>query len=211
MATDVFGSMLEVDNSLVRKWGRLLVAVEDYSAAVPTTFFNTTDHTPVLPATAKQLGFITTDGVTLGRSISSTDTQMLQWTEPVRSDLESDVSTIACAFGEATNGNVQAVYAGLPVSEFPSNPKAPWSMPIGESADFPYYRVHLLGVDGVGDQAVYRYVYGYKGKVTSLTDRTLARSNPETIGFTFTLYKDAASGKVFEQMENGPLLNPSQG
>lgn len=205
---DAFGSILEVDNSLVRKWGRLLVALQDYSAAVPASFFTTEEHTPILPAGAKQLGFITTDGVTLGRSVSSTDTSMLQWTEPVRSDKESDVSTIACAFGEATNGYVQAVYAGKPVAEFPASEKAPISSSIGDVDEFPLYRVHLLGVDGVGDQAVYRYIYGYRGKVTAVTDRTLARANPETIGFTLTLYKDPVASKVYEDLQNGPLLNP---
>ena len=205
---DAFGDLLKVDDSLVRKWGRLLLALEDYSAAVPQSFFTTNDHTPILPPTAKQLGFITTDGVTFGRSISSTDTNMLQWTDPVRSDKESDVVTIACAFGEATNAYVNAVYEGKQVSAFPSSPKAPIVVHGGEIDEFPDYRVHLLGVDGVGDKAVYRYLYGYKGKVTAVTDRTLARSNPETIGFTITLSKDAATKRVFTDMQNGPLLAP---
>ena len=205
---DAFGDLLKVDDSLVRKWGRLLLALEDYSAAVPQSFFTTNDHTPILPPTAKQLGFITTDGVTFGRSISSTDTNMLQWTDPVRSDKESDVVTIACAFGEATNAYVNAVYEGKQVSAFPSSPKAPIVVHGGEIDEFPDYRVHLLGVDGVGDKAVYRYLYGYKGTVTAVTDRTLARSNPETIGFTITLSKDAATKRVFTDMQNGPLLAP---
>lgn len=206
---DAFGDLLEVDDSLVRKWGRLLVAIEDYSAPVPQSFFTTTDHTPILPPTAKQLGFITTDGVTIGRSVSSTDTNMLQWADPVRSDKESDVVTIACAFGEATNAYVNAVYEGKQVADFPSSPKAPIVVHGGEIDEFPDYRVHLIGVDGVGDKAVYRYLYGYKGKVTATTDRTLARSNPETVGFTLTLSKDAATKRVFTDLQNGPLLNPT--
>ena len=206
---DTFGDLLEVDDSLVRKWARLLVAIEDYSAPVPQSFFTTNDHTPILPPNAKQLGFITTDGVTFGRSISSTDTNMLQWTDPVRSDKESDVVTIACAFGEATNAYVNAVYEGKQVADFPSSPKVPIVVYGGEIDEFPDYCVHLIGVDGVGDNAVYRYVYGYKGKVTAVTDRTLARSNPETVGFTLTLSKDAATKRVFADMQNGPLLNPT--
>lgn len=205
---DVFSDLMKVDSSLVRKWGRLLVAVEDYSKPVPASFFTTGDNTPVLPPTAKQLGFITADGVTLGRSVSSTDTSMLQWTEPVRSDKESDVSTIACAFGEATNAYVNAVYEGKQVADFPASEKTPIVVHVGEIDEFPLYRVHLIGVDGVGDQAVYRYIYGYRGKVTSVTDRTLARANPETIGFTLTLYKDPVSKRSVSDMQNGPLLKP---
>lgn len=201
--TDPFGSLLTVDNSLVRKWGRVLVAVQDYSAPVPTEFF-TAEGAPILPADAIQLGFITTDGVTAGKAMSSTDTAMLQWLEPVRTDLEGITKTLACAFGESSNAHVHAVYNGAQVADFPSSAKAPWVFDGGEVADFPYYRLWLIAADGVGDQAFYRVEYAYRAKVTSVTDRTLARSNPETLGFTFGLFKDPVAGKDTTIAENGP-------
>jgi len=200
---DAFGDLLAVDNSLIRKFGRVLVAVQDYSEPVPDSFYDE-NGLPVLPETAKQLGFITTDGVTQGKAVSATDTTMLQWVDPVRSDLESVVKTLACSFGEATNAWVRAVYEGKQVSDFPASAKAPWSFDDGEFVDFPYYRLWLLAADGVGDQAFYRVEYHPYAKVTSTTDRTLARANPETIGFTFGIFKDPATGTAQITNENGP-------
>lgn len=201
---DAFGTMLEVDNSLVRKWGRVLVAVQDYSEPVPTEFFSETTGEPILPATAKQLGFITTDGVTLGKAITSEETTMLQWLEPVRSDLTGITKTLACAFGEASNAYVHAVYNGVQVADFPASADGAFIFDGGEMAVFPYYRVWLIAADGVGDQTRYRIEYGYRAKVTSVTDRTLARANPETLGFTFGFYKDPVVGKDTTTAENGP-------
>lgn len=205
---DPFGELLTVDNTLVRKWGRVLVAVQDYSEAVPTSFFDAEDRTPILPASAKQLGFITTDGVTAAKSISSSDTNMLQWVDPVRSDLETVTKTVACAFGESTNAHVQAVFEGKQVADFPAAADAAWSFDDADFVDFPYYRLWLLAADGVGDQAFYRVEYHARAKVTATTDRTLARANPETIGFTFSVFKDAVSGSGVIRSENGPGFGP---
>lgn len=200
---DTFGSLLEVDNSLVRKWGRALVAVQDYKEPVPTSFFDEDGH-PILPSTAKQLGFVTTDGITAGKSVSSTPTNMMQWLEPVRSDLEGIEKTVALALGESSNAYVHAVYNGVQVADFPSTPDAAFMFDGGEMADFPYYRLWIIAADGVGDQIRYRVEYAYRAKITSLTDRSLTRSNPETLGFTFGCFKDPAEGKDVTVAENGP-------
>lgn len=201
---DAFGTMLEVDNSLVRKWGRALVAVQDYSAPVPTTFFNATTGLPELPSDAKQLGFITTDGITAGKAVSAEDTTMMQWLEPVRSDLTGITKTLGCAFGEGSNAYVHAAYNGVEVADFPASPDGAFIFDGGEMADFPYYRLWVIAADGVGDDARYRIEYAYRAKITALTDRTLARANPETMGFTFGCFKDPVTGKDVSVMENGP-------
>lgn len=209
---DAFVEMLEVDNTLVRKWGRALIAVQDYSEPIPETFF-TEDGVPILPESARQLGFITTDGITAARAVSSTDTQMMQWLDPVRSDLESLGSSYACQFGEGSNAWVQAVYNAQQVKDFPEKAKAPWVFgPDTEISDYPYYRLWAIMADGVGDQAFYRVEYSPRAKVTALTDRTLSRANPETIGFTFTAFKDiTAGGLPTWNMENGPGFGAGEG
>lgn len=201
---DAFTELLKVDTDLVRKWGRPLIAVQDYSEPIPSAFFDE-DGLPVLPASAKQLGFITTDGTTNGKSISTTPTNMAQWTDPVRQDLESVTKTLACAFGEASNAWVNAVYEGLTVADFPAAARAPWIFDDDdEPANFPAYRLWAIYADGVGDQAFYRVEYGYKARVTSTTDRSMTRANPETLGFTFSYERDTASGKALTRTENGP-------
>lgn len=202
---DAFGTMLEVDNSLVRKWGRALVAIQDYSEPVPTTFFTETGE-PILPASARQLGFITTDGITAGKAVSAEDTGMMQWLEPVRSDLTGITKTLACAFGESSNAYVHAAYNGVAVEDFPANPSGAFIFDGGEMADFPYYRLWVIAADGVGDDARYRIEFAYRAKVTAVTDRSLSRANSENLGFTFGCFKDPESGKDVTVMENGPKL-----
>lgn len=204
MSVDAFTDLLEVDNSLVRKWGRPLIALQDYDEPVPTSFFDPTTKVPILPATAKQLGFITTDGTTNGKNVSSTDTTMAQWVEPVRTDTESIVKTIAAGFGEGSNAWVQAVYEGLPVEQFPEFKNAPWLFDGGEISDFPYYRLWAIYADGTGDQAFYRVEYHYRVRVTSIVDRSMVRANPETLGFTFGAFKDPITGRDITRTENGP-------
>lgn len=204
--TDAFRDLLKVDNTLIRKWGRSLLAVQDYSEPVPTTFFNATTKIPTLPASARQLGFITTDGATMGKQISANETFMWQSISPVRSDLESMSYSIQASFGEASNAYVHAVYNGVQVKDFPEAPNAPFVFGKDEDfVDFPYYRVWLIAADGVGDQAFYRIEYAPRAKVTAVTDRKLVRANPEEIGLTFSAFEDkVAGGLPVWTMENGP-------
>ena len=197
----------QLNNKAVRKWGRMLLAIADESTPVPTEFF-TPQHLPIaLPEGYKDMGFITTDGLTETDALTAEDTMMLQSLEPVRNDVTGRVQTIAGAFGES-NAWTNALAHGLPVSEWPEAPDAPWVYDDGELSDWPYYRVFLIGQDGVGPNAVYKVEFAYRAKVTSKTDRVKSRTAPETLGFTFGLYKDPAAGKTFTRAQNGPSMNP---
>lgn len=196
----------QLNNKAVRKWGRMLLAIADETTPVPTEFF-TTEHLPIaLPTGHKDMGFITTDGVTETDALTAEDTTMLQSLEPVRNDVTGRVQTIAAAFGES-NAWTNALAHGLPVSEWPEERDAPWIFDDGELTDWPYYRLFLIGQDGVGTNAIYKVEYAYRAKVTAKTDRVKSRTAPETLGFTFGLYKDPAAGKTFTRGQNGPSMN----
>jgi len=203
---DEFSTLLQVDNSLVRKWGRAIIALQDENAPVPETFFTPTGHPIAFPLDAKQLGFITTDGVTDSKAISSEVTQMMQWLEPVRRDLTGIEKSITVAFGEGSNGYVQALRQGLPVSEFPEEPDGAFAFHGGEISAFPNYRLWLWYADGVGENIRYRLEYCYRATVTAVTDRTKSRTAPETIGVTFGLSKDPVANRDVSEFENGPSL-----
>lgn len=189
----------------VRKWGTQLLAVEDGDAAVPSAWFDVADHLPTaLPAGAKILGFITTDGMTQAKAISREGTQMVQSLENVRDDITGIEQTLAVTFGQASSGWVNALIHGKQPSEFPADAHAPWVFHDGEITDYPYLRVHVIMQDGVGDQAFYRYEYGYAAKIISLNDRTLNRTTAEGLGVTFGLFKDVAAGRTLTRAENGP-------
>ena len=189
----------------VRKWGTQLLAVEDGSAAVPSAWFDTEDHRPTaLPATARILGFITTDGMVAAKGISREGTQMVQSLENVRDDITGIEQTLAVTFGQASSAWVNALYHGKLPSEFPAEAHAPWIYHDGEITDYPFLRLHVLMQDGVGPQAFYRYEYGYSAKIISVNDRTLNRTTAEGLGMTFGLFKDVAVGRTLTRAENGP-------
>lgn len=194
--------ILDDNNKLVHKWGTQLLALADYSTPMPSKFFDTTTGKPLtLPEGFKILGYITTDGQQISRSIESSDTNMVQDLEPVRTDMTGRTRTMHVNFGES-NAWVKGVAHGKPVSAWPSDKDADWEYTDGEVTDMPYYRLLTIAQDGVGDAATYRILAGYRVKVTDQGDQTLNRSDVEVEDTTFGFYKDPDSGKTFTEAQS---------
>lgn len=195
-----------LNESKVRKWGTVLFAIADTTTAIPDNLFGG-DYLPIaLPSGFKDLGFITTDGVTAVDSLSSEPTNMLQSLEAVRTDVTGREMTLSAVFGES-NAWVNALYHSKRVSEFGADRDGAWDFTEAGISDTPYYRILMFGQDGVGDDAVYRVEAAYKAKVTAKTDRALGRSNPETFGFTFGLFRDQDLDKTYRRAEDGPSMH----
>lgn len=195
-----------LNRSKVHKWGTIVFAIADETTAMPAAFFGV-DYKPIaLPSGFKDLGFITTDGVTAADSISVEPTTMLQDLEPVRTDLTGREMSLSVVFGES-NAWVQGLFHGLPVADWPADRDSAWDYSDEGATDFPYYRVLLFMQDGVGDKALYRVEGGWKAKVTSKTDRALGRGNPETYGVTFKLFRDEVDDITYRRAEDGPSLH----
>lgn len=194
--------ILDDNNKLVHKWGTQLLALADYSTPMPEKFFDTATGKPLtLPAGFKILGYITTDGQQMSRSIESSDTNMVQDLEPVRTDMTGRARTMHVSFGES-NAWVKGLAHGKPVSAWPSDKDADWEYTDGEVTDMPYYRLLSIAQDGVGDEATYRIQAGYRVKVTDQGDQTLNRSDVEVEDTTFGFYKDPDSGKTFTEAQS---------
>lgn len=197
---------IALDEKKVRKWGRLKFLIADADADVPADFFDV-DGTPTIPVTGYlDLGYITTAGASASDSLSTESTQMLQSLEPVRTDLTGREQSLTVAFGEASNAWTNALWHGLAVTDFPATADEAWSYDDGGASDTPYYRIYLIGQDGVGDQAVYKVEFAYRAKVTAKTDRTMNRADAETLGFTFGLFRDPVVGKTLTRATDGPGL-----
>ena len=203
-------SILNVNDNNVRKWGTQLFFLMDPAATVPTEWFGSTDHLPILPPGAIDLGYITTDGIGNEDSVSSEPTQMLQSLEPVRIDLTGIEKSLTVAFGE-DNALVQALWHGVPFEDFPTERDKPWIFDDGEVSQYPYYRLGWIGQDGVGSQARYRVEFAYRAQVTAKESRSANRSDAETYGFTFGLFKDPVLKKSFTRAQNGPFYFPAAG
>lgn len=194
----------------VRKWRRMLLALADPSVDVPATFFDALTFKPTtLPAGAKEMGFVTTDGITVADSLSSENTSMLQSLTPVRRDLTGREQSVSVVFGEA-NAWVNALFHGLPVADWPTEKEGPWLFDDGDVTDWPDYRLWLIGQDGLGDRAVYRVEFAYKAGITAKTDRVLG-SAAETFGCTFGCFLDDEVGLSYTRGQNGVGLNPPAG
>lgn len=195
---DVIGRLAN-DNRNVHKWGTTILAIADYTTAIPEAFF-ATDGTPIaLPTGFKNMGYITTDGISHSYDVSSDETNMLQTTQSVRSDVTSETHTFQVGFGE-TNGWTKALAYKQPVSEWPADKNAAWIYD-ETSGEYPYYRAITLSQDGVGDAAVYRVEAAYRIKVTDIDDRSLNRSDVEEVNRTFTIYEDPVVGKSYTEAQ----------
>ena len=199
-ATDVV-SMLNDNNKNVRKWGTQVLAIADYSTAMPEQFFDTATNKPnALPEGFKILGYISTDGIKGSRGIESSDVNAVQDLEPVRSDITSRTRTLQLTFLEM-NAWVKALAHGIPVSKWPAKNDEGFEFTDSATQEFPYYRLIWLGQDGVGDDAHYRIEAGYRVKVTNQGDTTKNRTDAEGEDQTFTLFKDPKTGKVYYEGE----------
>jgi hypothetical protein len=191
-------SQLSDDNRNVRRHGNTLLAIADYSAAIPTTFFGSDGLPNALPTGYKNMGYITTDGVKIPTDIATDLSTMLQDTEPVRSTSTGFTRTLQVGFGES-NAWTKGLAHKQPVSAWASDKNAEWSYDDGDGSEWPYYRILLLSQDGLGDSAVYRVEFAYRAQVTALDDRTLSRGDDETTNPTFTCFRDPVVGKSYTE------------
>lgn len=200
-------SQLADDNRLVQKHGTQILAVADYSAAVPTSWFAAPVSGRVLPNALpsgfKNLGYISTDGITSSTDISTSETMMVQSLEPVRSDVDSMTRTLAVTLGEAGSAWAQALAQQVPVAQWATAKTDPWEYHDGGRTEFPYYRLYILTQDGIGDSALYRTEFAYRAKITDLGDRSLQRSDAEMLDLTFTCYVDPIVGRSYTKASSG--------
>jgi hypothetical protein len=211
------------DNRQIRKHALQIIALADASVTAPTDFFTTADASASPPTLGGELlalptgfydgGYITTDGGTISRDISTADVNSVQTAEFTRSDIETDQSTFQVVFQETSN----VTWALQFNEEFANMPAK------GERLDFhrdrsgvqPRRRLLILTQDGVGDQAVYRVEFGPNVQITDTDDRSLQRSDEEQNSFTFTpyfdrnyVYTDAAgkqvNGTSWRALQDGP-------
>ncbi|MFT8650539.1 MAG: hypothetical protein ABF792_08855 [Bifidobacterium psychraerophilum] len=197
---------LKDDSTLVRKHGTAILAIADYSAEAPTSFFDTATGLPLLlPDGYKNMGYVSTKGFVAKKDVKSDDTTMLQDLDPVRTDLSSSSRTLDAEFGEMSAW-VKSLIAGLPVSQWPTENGGSWKITDSGTSETPYYRLLLLTQDGVGDQAFYRVEFAYRVKITDYSDRTMDRADAEIEAVTFTTYKDPKLSSKSYYQESSPAV-----
>lgn len=188
------------DNGNIRKHGIQLLALADLSAPIPTSFFEeataggfVTALPIALPTGYRNLGLITTDGVSHDMDISTSDVNAVQSTEVQRSDVDTETNTFGVTFLEQSAW-VAGLHHKLPVSQWAAvnGPEFDYAdPPVGA---YPRYRGLFFSQDGVGDDRVFRVEFMPEIQVTSAGTRTQNRTDTENTERTFTRYPSKIAG-----------------
>jgi hypothetical protein len=148
-----------------------------------------------LPAGYSDLGHLATDAAAFARATEMSETRSFGSAEPTRSDVTSDVITMAITAQE-TRLPVIGLYTGADISAIRATAGT------GEVAiakpDRPkprHYRILGLFVDETEDGEIYFGRYMPRARITELGDQTMGEGDdPITYPMTFTGYKDSAAG-----------------
>lgn len=187
---------------LIRKalFGSVFYA--DLDTPIPTLFDPTSGELQPLPPDWVDVGYLTSDGVSFGRAMDSSDVESWQATEPTRSDPISDVSTAVFTMQE-TNPYSVALYEGIPLSEL-GDLGDPWQWDKPANAVQPERRFLFISQDGSGADAIYVARLYPRGKVISTEDETHNKESAIQRGVTVQAYRDTALQTAVRTWVDGP-------
>jgi len=149
-----------------------------------------------LPAGYEDLGWISADGVTYGRTTEVSDVRSFGSVEPTRSDVTSDTITMAVEALE-TKLLTLGLYSGADTSELQATAgTGEFSISKPNVPGFRYYRVLGLYVDRDDDgRELYIARYMPRARITEWGEQQFNDGDdPITYPMTFTGYEDSVSG-----------------
>ena len=191
-----FSDFQNLHTSAKRKAKTGAVLLAPMSASLPTAI--TTGATPALvtkPTGFNGLGWVTDDGATISRSVTTTDITGWQSTSPLRSDVTEDTETIAVTFHEL-NAWVISAYYGVDIAALVPNAttgEVSWAKPELPAQGFS--RMLILTRD-TGDSGEYLIAELFpRVTVSDFDDLSYSKSDDGlTYGLTFTSLVDSTAG-----------------
>jgi hypothetical protein len=174
--------------------------------AVTTTTPGSPVDLATLPVGYKDIGWVTSDGVTYGRTTDVSDVTSFGSVQPTRSDVTNDTITMSVVAQETslltlglyTGADTSALTASITNGEFSiAKPSIP---------GFRYYRVLGLFVDR-DDQGreIYLARYMPRARITEWGEQQLNDGDdPVTYNMTFTGYEDSTVGYSHKWIFSGP-------
>lgn len=184
-------SFQNLRNDLILKFSLGAAIFADITAATIADMFDTDNASLLaLPAGYKSAGFLTEDGVTESRAITTDDTMGWQSAEVLRSDVSKDVFTLKATFRE-TNPVTLALAENQNLADMPALGTAV-TLDHPASGNQPLRRLLLLGHDTQTDIIYGRFLP--RVKITDIGDRKLMRTDPTAHEVTITAYSDPAYG-----------------
>jgi hypothetical protein len=197
-------------SSLLRKalQGSTFIADDTAPAITLSNLFDTVTGAlkSPLPTGYRDLGWITDAGSKFSRTIKNSDLMGFGSNSPLRSDVNSDVTTcvVEC---EETNNATFAVYTGADISSITPGANGAFSVQNPPVPVSRYYRLLTVVVDLTSEGEVVYAINMPRAKVTDFGDQTLSDGDTAiTWPFTFTAYVDEDLGFDVERMWGGDGL-----
>lgn len=159
-----------------------------------------------LPVGYEDVGWISEDGAEFGRDVDVSDITGWGSVEPLRSDVNSDVTTLAFSMLETRKTSI-GLYTGADMgTAVPDPTSGELSIEKPARPGFRYYRVLALAKDqtSAGEYYVARFLP--RARVTDYDEQTYQSSDdaPVTWSVTMTAYEDPTLGYSEKYIFGGP-------
>jgi hypothetical protein len=206
MAGVSYDALQTKKNELIRKAINGSVFGGPESAVAVTALTDTTDSMlKPLPTGYSDFGWLSDDGAQYSRSVDTSDVTSWGSTEPTRSDVTKDTTTLQIACQE-TNMATIGLYTGADMSTVvpdASSGEVQIAKPATPKSRF--YRVLSVAVDESDDGEIYVARFLPRAKVTDYADQKQSNGDdPVLWGVTFTSYLDSTLGFSEKYIFGGP-------
>ncbi len=202
----LFAALEEKKQELIRKaQGGSIFLAKSSAAAITTLTTGSSAALQALPTDYTDMGLITKDGSTYGRTTETSEIMSFGSVEPSRTDVTKDVITLACTFQETkletiglyTGADIAAIQAASVTGELKiDKPDRP---------GFRYYRALGLYVDDGDDGEIYLGRWMPRVRVTEFGEQQFVDGD-QAVQYPVTLtgYKDSTLGTSHSWLFAGP-------
>lgn len=201
-----YSALREKKNQLIRKARDGSCFIADYSAVTITNLTTGSGGAlTALPTGWKDLGHMSTDGMSFGRDTTVSDVRSFGSTEPTRSDMTADTITAQVTAQETklrtiglyTGADLSSAQAAAVTGEFQvAKPPVP---------GFKYYRLLGLFVDYSDAGEIYMGRYLPRARITELGEQAFTDGDdPIQYQMTFTGFEDSVLGFSHKWYFGGP-------
>ncbi|WP_289008951.1 hypothetical protein [uncultured Thermomonospora sp.] len=207
MAGNAYDDVQQRNAALIFKALQGSVFVAPYSAAAITTLTDPADKLLApLPQGYEDVGWVSDDGAQFGRDVETSDITGWGAVEPLRSDINSDVTTLQIACLETKKATI-GLYTGADMSTaVPDSTSGELGIEKPARPSFRYYRVLALAVDLTDDGEYYVARFLPRARVTDFDEQAYQSSDdaPVTWSVTLTSYQDPVLGYAEKYLFGGP-------
>lgn len=207
MAGSSYDDLQQKNAALIFKALQGSVFVAPATAQAITTLTDPSDKLLApLPVSYEDVGWVNDDGVQFGRDVDVSDITGWGSVKPLRSDINSDVTTLAFSMLETRKTSI-GLYTGADMgAAVPDPTSGELSIEKPARPGFRYYRVLALAVDltDAGEYYVARFLP--RARVTDYDEQAFQSSDdsPVTWSVTMTGYEDPVLGYSEKYFFGGP-------